>query len=423
MLFAIGTVTMFMIGGLSGVTHSVVPADYQQTDTYYVVAHFHYVLFGGAIFGLFAGIYYWWPKIFGRLLNETRGQGALLAHAHRLQPDVRADAHARAAGDAAAHLHLLRGTGPGTSGTMVATVGAFTSPWLGRWSSLAAHRLVPQAAGSGERPVGRAHARVDDPVAAARVQLRGDPDRDTTSTTSGTRSTSRTDEGDGGAGARRWRRRSTTPATRPTTEHGIHMPSPSYFPLIAALGLPILGYGDHVRVALCGWRRSVRSCSSSALYGWALEPSAERATDGTRRSHTVDGHGLPGARPDLDGAAQRQARDVAVPGVGVPVLRLVDRDLPARTEAPASSGRTPATCSTSRTPRSARSCCYAQLADDGAGARRQPAGNEGQMRMWLLTTALLGMVFVGGQIYEFTTLHARRPHAVHQPVRQRRSSC
>ena len=48
MLFAIGTVTMFVIGGLSGVTHTIVPSDYQQTDTYYIVAHFHYVIFGGA---------------------------------------------------------------------------------------------------------------------------------------------------------------------------------------------------------------------------------------------------------------------------------------------------------------------------------------------------------------------------------------
>jgi cytochrome c oxidase subunit I len=74
MLFSIGTVTMFVIGGLSGVTHSIVPSDYQQTDTYYVVAHFHYVLFGGAVFGLFAGLYYWWPKVFGTQLSEALGK-------------------------------------------------------------------------------------------------------------------------------------------------------------------------------------------------------------------------------------------------------------------------------------------------------------------------------------------------------------
>ncbi|GIU91362.1 MAG: hypothetical protein KatS3mg011_0268 [Acidimicrobiia bacterium] len=51
MLFAVGFVAMFVIGGLSGVTHAIVPSDCQQTDTYYIVAHFHYVLFGGAVFG------------------------------------------------------------------------------------------------------------------------------------------------------------------------------------------------------------------------------------------------------------------------------------------------------------------------------------------------------------------------------------
>jgi cytochrome c oxidase subunit 1 len=74
MLFSIGFITMFTIGGLSGVTHSIVPSDYQQTDTYYIVAHFHYVLFGGAIFGLMSGIYYWYPKLTGKLLSEGLGK-------------------------------------------------------------------------------------------------------------------------------------------------------------------------------------------------------------------------------------------------------------------------------------------------------------------------------------------------------------
>jgi cytochrome c oxidase subunit I len=74
MLFAVGLVVEFTIGGLSGVTHAIAPSDTQQTDTYYIVAHFHYVLFGGAVFGLFAGFYYWWPKVFGRLLNERWGK-------------------------------------------------------------------------------------------------------------------------------------------------------------------------------------------------------------------------------------------------------------------------------------------------------------------------------------------------------------
>src|SRR5215217_3553954 len=74
MLFAMGLVVQFTIGGLSGVTHSVAPSDTQQTDTYYIVAHFHYVLFGGAVLGFFAGFYYWWPKVFGKCLSEELGR-------------------------------------------------------------------------------------------------------------------------------------------------------------------------------------------------------------------------------------------------------------------------------------------------------------------------------------------------------------
>jgi cytochrome c oxidase subunit 1 len=74
MLMAISTVAMFIIGGLSGVMHASVPVDLQQNDSYFVVAHFHYVLFGGAIFGLFGGIYYWFPKFTGKMLNDTLGK-------------------------------------------------------------------------------------------------------------------------------------------------------------------------------------------------------------------------------------------------------------------------------------------------------------------------------------------------------------
>ncbi len=74
MLFALGFIAQFTIGGLSGVMHSIVPSDTQQTDTYFVVAHFHYVLFGGLVFAIFGGFYYWWPKFFGKMLNEQMGK-------------------------------------------------------------------------------------------------------------------------------------------------------------------------------------------------------------------------------------------------------------------------------------------------------------------------------------------------------------
>jgi len=74
LLFSVGFVAMFIIGGLSGVTHSLVPSDWEQHQTYYIVAHFHYVLFGGSIFALFSGIYYWFPKMTGRMLSERIGK-------------------------------------------------------------------------------------------------------------------------------------------------------------------------------------------------------------------------------------------------------------------------------------------------------------------------------------------------------------
>ena len=74
MLFALGFIALFIVGGLSGVTHAAPPSDAQQQDTYYVVAHLHYVLFGGSLFGIFAGIYYWFPKMTGRMLNDGLGK-------------------------------------------------------------------------------------------------------------------------------------------------------------------------------------------------------------------------------------------------------------------------------------------------------------------------------------------------------------
>ncbi len=74
MLWALGFIGVFTIGGLSGIFLAAFPINWQVTDTYFVVAHLHYVLFGGSIFGIFSGLYYWWPKMFGRLLDERLGK-------------------------------------------------------------------------------------------------------------------------------------------------------------------------------------------------------------------------------------------------------------------------------------------------------------------------------------------------------------
>jgi len=76
MVFAIGFISTFVIGGLTGVSLGIVPLDLYTTDSYYVVGHFHYVLFGGTVMAIFAGLYYWFPKVAGRLLGQRLG----LAH-------------------------------------------------------------------------------------------------------------------------------------------------------------------------------------------------------------------------------------------------------------------------------------------------------------------------------------------------------
>ncbi|HLZ23190.1 MAG TPA: cbb3-type cytochrome c oxidase subunit I [Ktedonobacterales bacterium] len=74
MLFATGFIAMFLIGGLNGAALAIVPFDYQVTDTYFVVAHIHYVLFGGSALAIFGGFFYWWPKFSGKFLDERLGK-------------------------------------------------------------------------------------------------------------------------------------------------------------------------------------------------------------------------------------------------------------------------------------------------------------------------------------------------------------
>jgi cytochrome c oxidase subunit 1 len=76
LLFCVGLIGTFLLGGITGIFLAVFPVDWQLTDTYFVVAHLHYVLFGGSVFGIFAGLYYWFPKMTGRMMGEGLGKAS-----------------------------------------------------------------------------------------------------------------------------------------------------------------------------------------------------------------------------------------------------------------------------------------------------------------------------------------------------------
>ena len=172
MLFALGFLFMFLIGGVDGVFNAIVPVDYVLNDTYWVVSHIHYVLFGGSVFGVFAGVYYWFPKMTGKMLDETLGKIhfwlMLIGMNMAFMP-----------------MHVLglmgmpRRIANYESGqgweywNLVSTIGAFT---IALSMLIFIINFVKTMTDGAEdrrrRPVGGQHAGVDDLLAAAGAQLR-----------------------------------------------------------------------------------------------------------------------------------------------------------------------------------------------------------------------------------------------------------
>jgi cytochrome c oxidase subunit 1 len=281
MLFALGFVAMFTLGGLSGVLHSIVPADTQQTDTYFVVAHFHYVLFGGMMLAVFGAFYYWWPKVFGRMLNERLGKfnfwTMLIGFNLTFFP-----------------MHIVGLVGmprrtytyePGLGWdiyNLIETIGAFVialavlaflvnviytsvrgprasnDPWDGRsleWSIPS----PPPEYNFAEIPRVEArddwwHRKYTEDADGRLVRLPAGGSVDDAEAAPPSDVERASD-------------------AQVSHAHGIHMPSPSFYPLIVALGLPFLGYAAvflNVWLLLPGLL-----LLTFGVYAWALEPSSE----------------------------------------------------------------------------------------------------------------------------------------------------
>jgi cytochrome c oxidase subunit I len=278
MLWSMGLVAMFTIGGLSGVTHAVAPADTQQHDTYYIVAHFHYVLFGGALFGFFGGFYFWWPKVFGHHLREGIGKVhfwvTLVGFNLTFGP-----MHILGLQGMSRRIWTYREGFGFDLWNLVATIGAFTialglviffvnvavsrrdaktavPPGPDPWDARSLEWMVPSptpAHNFDDTPVVAhfdefwwrkydedEHGRVVPRATAEEVAYVGDPSR-------------------------------------------AHLPSPSYWPIVLAFGLPFIGFGVIFNLGLAFFGGVIVLL---AFVAWTLEPTDDPEAGG----HGPDAH-------------------------------------------------------------------------------------------------------------------------------------
>ncbi len=170
MLYALGFLSIFVIGGLTGIYLAAFPIDWQLHDSYFVVAHFHYTLFGGVIFAIFAGLFYWWPKMFGRMLNEKLGKWQFWTLFVGFNLAFMPAALPRARGDAAARVHVLErelgGLQPRVDDRLVRHGHRDPALHRERVADDQSRRTRRQ------RPVAGGHPRVVHDLAAAAAQLR-----------------------------------------------------------------------------------------------------------------------------------------------------------------------------------------------------------------------------------------------------------
>ncbi len=307
MLFSIGAVAMFTIGGLSGVTHAIAPADTQQTDTFYIVAHFHYVIFGGSLLGMLSGFYFWWPKAFGYKLNERWGKASfwvlMLGFNLTFGP-----MHILGLQGMSRRIQSYSADAGFSFWNAMATVGAFVTA-IGFLIFIMNIYRSRKAYRSGLlKPVG------PDPWDARALEwMTASPvpehnfDREIV--------VSRQDE----FWHRKWeikddgkvvRRARAEDVAHDGSAKGIHLPSPSYWPIILALGLPLLAYGliFNIWISIIGGLVVL-----GAIYGWVLEsPDDPEAHDHEEHhSDAVSGNGSGPADVHLPAVADSGADPAA----------------------------------------------------------------------------------------------------------------
>jgi cytochrome c oxidase subunit 1 len=293
MLFAVGLVAMFTIGGLSGVTHAVAPADTQQTDTYYIVAHFHYVIFGGALLAFIGGFYFWWPKAFGYFLDDRIGKVnfwlTIIGFNLTFGP-----MHILGLQGMSRRIHTYRDGYGFNFWNLMSTIGAFiiaVSMLILFWNIIRSSRRRHLQAAPGPDPWDARSLEWSIPSPVPEHNFDDAP------------VITQVDDW--------WHRKygedETGKVVRIAEAEDIamvgdgsraHLPSPSYFPLLLAAGLPVIGYGLIFNMWFCALGGAM---VLSGFVGWALEP----ADDPDLPPHGDDGHDHDPADDggDADGAA------------------------------------------------------------------------------------------------------------------------
>ena len=290
MLFAIGLVSMFTLGGLSGVTHAIAPSDTQQTDTYYIVAHFHYVLFGGALQGLFAGIYFWYPKIFGYMLDEKLGKVhfwiSLIGFNLTFAP-----MHVLGLEGMSRRYQTYRSGYGFDFWNLLSTIGAFTIAvsllvfFYNCFVSHRKHKANPVDVGPDPWDARSLEWSVPSPTPEYNF---ADIPTVTEFDDFWYRKYGHDEDG------RPVRIAKTEDVAEKPTDKYIHLPSPSYWPIVLAAGLPIIGYGViyNLVLALVGALVVVAS-----MVGWALEHPDD--PDAHHDDHGSHDEPAPAGTPEL----------------------------------------------------------------------------------------------------------------------------